>query len=173
MSARKRKKRRPRAGGAAAAGRPEPAERRPTASGAPAPRRPAPVPRSRATLAEAPPAPWSPFPLVELTILIGIVLVVCGFAGLAERRGLFLGCGFALISLASLELAIREHFAGYRSHSALLAGATAVIVAIPLFLLTRLPQVVLLGVGVVVFAGVLLALRAAFRRRTGGAAFRA
>jgi hypothetical protein len=121
---------------------------------------------------EAPKAPWSPFPLVELCILLGIVLVVWGVVGGGDRRGVLLGCGFALISLAALELAVREHFAGYRSHSTLLAGVAAIVANVPLFFLTDLPQEVLLGVGVAVFAGAFAALRAAFRRRTGGMAFR-
>jgi hypothetical protein len=122
---------------------------------------------------EAPKAPWSPFPLVELCILLGIVLVVWGFVGGGDRRGVLLGCGFALVSIAGLELSIREHFAGFRSHSTLLAGAAAVLANVPLFFLTDLPQEVLLGVGLVVFAAAFAGLRRAFRRRTGGMAFRA
>ena len=122
---------------------------------------------------EAPKAPWSPFPLVELCILLGLVLVVWGFVAGGDRRGALLGCGFALVSLAGLELSIREHFSGFRSHSTLLAGAAAVLVDAPLFFLTDLRQEVLLGVGVVVFAAAFAGLRRAFSRRTGGMAFRA
>src|SRR4051812_24043687 len=106
----------------------EPVSPQPARSAAP---RPVPArPRTynttmRAKLEEAPKAPWSPFPLVELCILLGIVLIVWGFLGGGSRRGAMLGCGFALVSLSGLELSIREHFAGYRSHSALLAGAAA------------------------------------------------
>jgi hypothetical protein len=127
----------------------------------------------RARLDDAPKAPWSPFPLVELCILIGLALIVWGFAGGGDRRGALLGCGFALVSLAALELSIREHFSGYRSHSTLLAGASAVVADVPLFFLTSLRQEALLGVGAVVFVLAFLALRRAFRKRTGGVAFRA
>jgi hypothetical protein len=48
----------------------------------------------------------------------------------------------------------------------------AIVANVPLFFLTDLPQEVLLGIGVAVFAGAFAALRAAFRRRTGGMAFR-
>src|SRR3954451_21257489 len=86
--------------------------------------RPAPIPPTRkARLDEAPKAPWSPFPLVELCILLGLVLVVWGFVGGGGRRRAPLRFGLALVSLAALELSIREHFAGYRSHSTLLAGS--------------------------------------------------
>src|ERR671934_2533269 len=75
---------------------------------------------------EAPKAPWSPFPLVELCILIGLVLMVTGFLSGGNRGGLFVVCGVGLVGVASLELAIREHFAGYRSHTSLLALAAAI-----------------------------------------------
>ena len=68
------------------------------------------------------PAPWSPFPLVELCILAGLVLFVAGVLTHGSRGRLLLGFGLTLVSIASLELSIREHFAGYRSHTTLLAG---------------------------------------------------
>jgi hypothetical protein len=121
---------------------------------------------------EAPKAPWSPFPLVELCILAALVLIVVGILSDGSRRGALLACGIALACLAGLELSIREHLAGYRSHSALLAGAAAVAVAVPLYLLTGLPQVVLLAVGVLVYSLGFLALRRAFQAKTGGIGFR-
>src|SRR3954463_13515649 len=120
---------------------PPAAERAAADAAPPVVERPAPPPPTRrARIDEAPKAPWSPFPLVELCILLGLILVVWGFVGGGDRRGTLLGCGFALVSLAGLELAVREHFAGYRSHSTLLAGAVAVIVDVPLFFATDLPQ---------------------------------
>jgi hypothetical protein len=131
------------------------------------------APRShRAPMAEAPKAPWSPFPLVEICVLIGIVLIVLGFLTDGSRRGVFLACGIALASLAGLELAIREHFAGFRSHTALLSGAVAIVVAVPLFFLTGLPQLVLVAVGALVYSLAFVALRRAFQARTGGIGFR-
>jgi hypothetical protein len=130
-------------------------------------------PDRRARMAEAPKAPWSPFPLVELCILLGIVLIAVGIFGGPAKRGVLLAGGFALVSLSGLELSIREHFAGFRSHSSLLAGAAAVAVDVPLYFLTKLPQEALLGVAVVVFALVFHLLRQAFRRRAGGLGFRA
>jgi hypothetical protein len=124
-------------------------------------------------MAEAPKAPWSPFPLVELCILLGIVLIVLAVAGGPSKRTVLLACGFALVSLSGLELSLREHFAGFRSHSSLLAGAAAVAVDVPLYFLTKLPQEALLGVAVVVFALAFQLLRTAFRHRAGGLGFRA
>jgi hypothetical protein len=143
----------------------------PARQAAPA-RPPGPRPR-RARLDEAPKAPWSPFPLVELTILIGIVIIVAAFFSGGDRRPILLACGFALVTLAGLELSVREHFSGYRSHSSLLSGVCAVLAVIPLYFLTGLPQVVLLLVGAVVFALAFQLLRTAFARRSGGLWFRA
>jgi predicted membrane channel-forming protein YqfA (hemolysin III family) len=123
-------------------------------------------------MAEAPKAPWAPFPLVELCVLIAIVLIVLGFTGDGPRRGAFLACGVALASLAGLEIAIREHVAGFRSHSALLAGAAALAVAVPLYFLTGLPQIVLLAAGVVVYTLAFVGLRRVFQAKTGGIGFR-
>jgi hypothetical protein len=127
----------------------------------------------RARMDEAPPAPWAPVPLVELCVLAGLVLIVVGLLSDGSRSRLLLACGIALAALAGLELSVREHFAGFRSHSALLAGATAVLAAMPLFLLTELPQLVLLAVAAAVFAGAFALLRSAFRSRAGGLGFRA
>ena len=127
----------------------------------------------RARLDEAPKAPWSPFPLVELCILVGLALMVTGFVSGGNRGGLFVVCGVGLVGVASLELAIREHFAGYRSHSSLLALAAAIATMAILGIGVGIARVAAIGVGAVVFAGAFLALRAAFRRRTGGMSFRA
>ncbi len=124
-------------------------------------------------MADAPKAPWSPFPLTELVVLLAMALIVGGVLTDGGRRGALLGCGFALVSLAGLELALREHFAGYRSHSTLLAAASAIVVDAPLFLWTGLPQIALLAIGIVVFVLALTRLRRAFRARSGGVGFRA
>jgi predicted membrane channel-forming protein YqfA (hemolysin III family) len=124
-------------------------------------------------VSEAPKAPWAPFPLVELCVLIAIVLIVLGLLSDGGRRGALLACGIALASLAGLELAIREHFAGYRSHSALLAAAAAVLIVVPLYFLAGLPQIALLAIGVLVYTVGFVALRRAFQARAGGIGFRA
>jgi hypothetical protein len=122
---------------------------------------------------EAPPAPWSPFPLVELCILVGIVMIIGGFAFGGDRRGVLLACGFSLVALATLELVVREHFAGYRSHSAVLALFCMLATVIPLSFLQAVPKPVLLALGLVVFAATFLLLRKLFARRSGGFGFRA
>lgn len=137
------------------------------------------TPRLRAPLEEAPKAPWHPFPLVELSVLVGMVLVVVGVLSEGDRRVILLFSGIAVISIASLELAIREHFAGYRSHSSLLAAVTAIGAAAATLAVSasrvfgKLPQELLLVVGIVVGILAFRMLRAEFARRARGLTFRA
>lgn len=123
-----------------------------------------------------PPAPWGSFPLVELVVLLSIVLLVAGFFVQGTRGVTMIATGVVLGSLAGLELSVREHFAGYRSHTTVLAGAAAVLViAAGFFLLPDgwQPSSLGLAVGVVVFAAAFYLLREAFKRRSGGVGFRA
>lgn len=64
-----------------------------------------------------PDAIWAPFPLTEIGMAIGLVLFLVGFAGAPAL--LFAGVGVLVVVVA--ELCLREHFAGFRSHSILLA----------------------------------------------------
>jgi len=134
---------------------------------------PAAAPRPAPLSDERPKAPWHPFPLVELCVLVGIVLIVVGaITGLDSDRGrVALLCGLVLASLGGLDTALREHFNGFRSHSSLLAGLPAVLVAGALFF-GRAPWLAVIAAGVVVFAFGFWAFRTAFRRRSGGLSFR-
>src|SRR5215210_2751418 len=122
---------------------------------------------------ERPRAPWHPVPLVELSVLVGLVLIVVGFVtGVGTDGGrLALLCGLVLASLGGLDTALREHFAGFRSHSTLLAGLPAVIVAGALFF-GRAPWAAVAAGAVIAFAAALWWFRLAFRRRSGGLSFR-
>jgi hypothetical protein len=83
------------------------------------------------------------------------------------------GAGLALASLAGLELSLREHLAGYRSHTTLLAGACAFAV-VTLLALGPGPHTLwmLLVVAALVFAIAFYGLRELFKRRSGGLGFR-
>jgi hypothetical protein len=107
---------------------------------------------------------------VELSILAGNVLAVLGYA---TDRPWLMAAGFALILLAALEVSIREHLAGYRSHSVLLAAVLAVALAAAAFLLTAVPQPAILVLAVVSGGVAFGGLRELFRRRSGGLGFRA
>lgn len=114
-----------------------------------------------------PKPPWHPFPLVELSVLVGLALMIFGAIKAEDRQGrLAIVFGLVLASLAGLETAVRDHFTGFRSHSALLAAFPAVGTAIAIAVLAPAPYVVLLG-AVVVFAVAFWALRSAFKKRAG------
>jgi hypothetical protein len=139
------------------------------ASPTPPPATPRPAPLSD----ERPKAPWHPFPLVELCVLVGIVLIVLGLiVGFDSDRGqLALVCGVLLASLGGLDTAVREHFNGYKSHSSVLAGLPGVIAAAALFF-ARAPWIVVAVGAALVFGLALWGFRTAFRRRSGGLSFR-
>jgi hypothetical protein len=107
-------------------------------------------------------------------VLLGLVLLIIGFVVQGIRGVTIIFAGVALASLAGLEVSIREHFAGYRSHSTLLAGFVAVVaVAVGFFLLpSGWPQGVGFLAAALVFACAFYLLREAFKRRSGGVGFR-
>jgi hypothetical protein len=119
---------------------------------------------------ERPPAPWGSFPLAELTVLAGIVCLVIG---VVSKNPTTIGVGVVLAGLGGLEVSAREHFAGYRSHTTLLAGTVFVIVTGGLFYLADQILAIALGVGVAAFAASFYALRRAFQKASGGLSFRA
>jgi hypothetical protein len=129
--------------------------------------------RGRSSIDERPPAPWGSFPLSELTIFIGIVLIIAGFFVSGPRGPIVSVSGLVLGSLGGLEISIREHFAGFRSHSLLLAGALAMFTVTVIALVAGKVLIpILLGAGLLAFAAGFVALREAFRRRSGGVSFR-
>jgi len=139
----------------------------------PPPSKPASEPAVRAaprrTLDERPPAPWGSFPLQELTVLVALVVLGVGlFAGspVAIAVGVVLGC------LAGLELSLREHFAGYRSHTTLIAGTGFVLTVAVLYYAAGLILIVCLGIGTAAFLASFFALRRAFQRASGGLSYR-
>jgi hypothetical protein len=130
-------------------------------------------PTRRSPRGERPPAPWGSFPLVEICVLLAIVLLIGGFVVSGTQGATMVFAGLALGSLAGLELAIREHFAGYRSHTTLLAGAVAVFVGTLVAVTAgKLLLPVLLGIGLAVFVAGFVVFRRAFRRASGGLSFR-
>ena len=126
----------------------------------------------RARMDEAPKAPWSPFPLTELVILLALVLLAVGFFSSGDRRGVLIGVGLVLASLAGGELALREHFAGFRSHTTLLAGVAGFLAG-ALATVLGVSKVAVLVIAVVVAIACFPFLRRAFIRRSGGLGFRA
>jgi len=132
-----------------------------------------PPPRpGRPSLRERPTAPWGSFPLSELVIFLGIVLILVG-AVQGTDGARFIVSGLVIAGLGGGELALREHMAGYRSHSSLLAGVAAFVVVTAVALgLGPVQLWVLVLLGIAVFAATFYAMRELFKRRSGGLGFR-
>jgi hypothetical protein len=122
---------------------------------------------------QRPKAPWHPFPLVELCVLAGIVLIVFGLLNFEDRDGrTLLLMGFVLASLGGLDTAVRDHFAGFRSHTLLLAGVPTVLIAGGLFYARAPWPAVVAGALLFLFGGVWF-FRQQFRAKSGGYSFKA
>ena len=128
--------------------------------------------RRRRSGSERPPAPWGSFPLSELVIFLGIVLILWGAARGSGGEEMLVG-GLVVASLGGGELALREHMGGFRSHSSLLAGLAA-FVAVTFVALGLGPVKVwvLVVIGIGVFGATFYAMRELFKRRSGGLGFR-
>jgi len=116
-----------------------------------------------------PPAPWGSFPLVEICVLLGIVLVVVGLIIGTAQGALAIGVGIGLAALGGLELSIREHFAGFRSHSSMLAGIPAIATLAILFYAgpESLEPIARVAIAAVVFATAFFGFQAMFKRKAG------
>jgi hypothetical protein len=124
-----------------------------------------------------PQGPWGSFPLTELTILVGLVLLVAGFVRRDSMGTLLIAAGITIAALGGLELAVREHFAGYRSHSALLAlscafFAGAALVALAVLVFGSVIPAIAIAAAAIAFVPAFLAFRRAFRRASGGFSYR-
>ena len=79
-----------------------------------------------------------------------------------------IAAGAVLCSIAGIELSVREHFGGYRSHTFVLSGAVAVAVLAGLaFLAPSVWLPIALGIAVAAFAATAVMLTRVFRRRSG------
>ncbi len=103
-------------------------------------------------------------------MLGGIVALV---VGIASKNPTAIGIGVVLAALGGLEVSAREHFAGYRSHTTLLAGVVFVLVTGALFYLAGLVLAACLAAGAASFAASFYFLRRAFQKASGGLSFKA
>jgi hypothetical protein len=165
---RKRRKRRP----------PPPPAAQPEQLGPAAEAEPAPVASVRAKRREdeRPQPLWGSFPLSEIVILVGLAMFVIGFVFMQEepRNRIVGGIGLLLGALAGGEVAVREHFAGYRSHTSLLAGAAGVGSVAAVLAIGRqdIPLWVGVAIGFAVGGTAAYFLLRAFRRASGGASIK-
>lgn len=102
-------------------------KRRPQAGGSPPPAPTQGAARERASRRaahgdprERPQAPWHPLPLSELLILVGAVAAIIAFTRKPLDPALLVA-GLAAVAIGTLEVTVREHLGGYRSHTLLLA----------------------------------------------------
>jgi hypothetical protein len=102
-------------------------------------------------------------------VFAGIVLLAIGIFGKSPAA---IGVGVVLAGLGGLATAATEHFAGYRSHTTLLAGTVFVLVVGGLFYLAGLILAICLAAGAVAFAAAFYLLRRAFQRASGGLSFK-
>jgi hypothetical protein len=79
--------------------------------------------RDPLSVGERPQAPWHPLPLSELLILVGAIGTVVGLARLRNgisHGGPALFAGIAAVLIGTIEVTLREHLSGYRSHTLIL-----------------------------------------------------
>jgi len=103
-------------------------------------------------------------------VLAGIVALLVGLFG---NHPTAIGLGVVLAGLGGLEVSVREHLAGYRSHTTLLAGTVFVLVTATLFYLAGTILAIALIAGAAAFAASFYALRRAFQKASGGLSFKA
>jgi hypothetical protein len=129
--------------------------------------------RDPLSVGERPQAPWHPWPLSEMLILIGGIGAAVGVARLGHggitNGGPVLFAGLAAVVLGTLEITWREHNAGYRSHTLILALLPVVVfhsvLALGLAAFTTVPRLLnvgLLFVDAAIFAVLFKLLRARF-----------
>jgi len=64
---------------------------------------------------------WAPFPLTEIGIAVGLAIFVAGMLSDGRRATWLLSIAVLLLVVVVGDLCLREHFAGFRSHTLLLA----------------------------------------------------
>ena len=116
----------------------------------------------------APKPPWGSFPLVELCALLAIVLAVWGV--LTHNGVLLTGAAF-LGSVAGLEVALREHLGGHRSHTLVLTG-TVTVATLALLLLLGITRTAIFVIAPVMLVAGFAGFRQLFKRRSGGVGMR-
>lgn len=127
---------------------------------------------------QRPRPPWHPLPLSELLILVGAIGVIVGLGRGISHGGPPLFAGIAAVALGTLEVTLREHRSGFRSHTVMLAALPVVVfhsvVALGISVFTRVPAIAtvgLLGLDLILFLAMFKLLRTNFltaRTRAAG-----
>jgi hypothetical protein len=77
--------------------------------------------RDPLSVGERPQAPWHPLPLSELLILIGAIGTIVAWRRGIEHNSALLLVGIGAVAIGTIEVSVREHLSGYRSHTIILA----------------------------------------------------
>ena len=93
-----------------------------------------------------------------MVVFVGVVVLIAGFFVAPPQGFVMIAVGLGLGSLAGLELSVREHFAGYRSHTLLLSAAIGVPIFGVLFVATRISTPICVAAGARGVRGLRLAL---------------
>lgn len=76
---------------------------------------------------ERPRPPWYPLPLSELLILVGGIGVIVAWQRGIQSEGTLLAASIAAVVIGTIEVTLREHLSGYRSHTIMLAVIPAIV----------------------------------------------
>jgi hypothetical protein len=122
------------------------------------------------SVGERPQALWHPLPLSELLILVGAIgTVVALNRGEIQTGGAALFASLAAVAIGTIEVTLREHLSGYRSHTVILALLPTIVfhsaVVLILAAFVQVPRVVttgMLAVDGALFAFLFKLLRARF-----------
>lgn len=111
------------------------------------------------TYGERPRAPWHPLPLSEILILVGAVAAALGLARSghdAAGGGRLVLAGLGAVGIGTIEVTLREHRSGYRSHTVMLAGLVVLVfdslLVLVLTAITTLPRIFSVGLIALDFA---------------------
>jgi hypothetical protein len=125
--------------------------------------------RDPGSFGERPQSLWHPLPLSELLILVGAIGTVVGIRRGVSHGGPVLIAGVAAVVIGTVEVSLREHLSGYRSHTIMLALLPVIVlhsvVVLAVAAATTVPpllNVAMLAVDVAVFAFLYKLLRARF-----------
>jgi hypothetical protein len=119
---------------------------------------------------DRPQAPWHPLPLSELLILAGGIGAAIAYARGIGGNGALLGASIGAVVLGTIEVTLREHLSGFRSHTLMLSVLPAIVfhsavVLVVLALENRAPgwlNVALLPIDVAIAAVLYRVLRARY-----------
>ncbi len=109
--------------------RPAPSNTRAAPSARP-PARASGTAKESASAGERPRAPWHPLPLSELLILVGLIATVVGLRRSSKgfsAGGPALLAGIGAVLIGTIEVTLREHRGGYRSHTLMLAVLPVIV----------------------------------------------